>query len=84
MIYVPGDRGKKEEKHPLQRHNHVLVRGGRVKDLPGMKYTAICGKFDLPRLEGRRNARSKFSIQLNRGVKRPHRSDRRYTKFLYH
>jgi small subunit ribosomal protein S12 len=40
----------------------VLVRGGRAKDVPGVKYTAICGKFDLPRLEDRNNGRSKFGM----------------------
>ena len=50
--YIPG------EKHNLQRHSVVLVRGGRVKDLPGVRYTIIRGKFDLQRIESRRRRRS--------------------------
>ena len=52
--YIPG------EKHLLQQHSVVLVRGGRVKDLPGMKYTLIRGKFDLEGLNNRRQGRSKY------------------------
>jgi len=78
LVYVPGDRGKKQEKHPLQKFSVVLVRGGRAKDVPGVKYTAICGKFDLPRLEMRRNGRSKFGM-----VKTYDRVDHRYKKFYY-
>jgi small subunit ribosomal protein S12 len=43
--YIPGIG------HNLQKHSVVLVRGGRVKDLPGMKYTIVRGKFDLRRVE---------------------------------
>lgn len=78
LVYIPGDRGKKEDKHPLQKFSVVLVRGGRAKDVPGVKYTAICGKFDLPRLEMRRNGRSKFGM-----VKTYDRVDHRYRKFYY-
>lgn len=53
--YIPGIG-----QNSLQKHSNVLVRGGRVKDLPGMKYTMIRGKFDFRRLEGRENARSKY------------------------
>jgi small subunit ribosomal protein S12 len=52
--YIPG------EKHNLQRHSVVLVRGGRVKDLPGVRFTIIRGKFDLQRLEMRRRGRSHY------------------------
>lgn len=76
LVYVPGDRDV--DKHPLQKFSQVLVRGGRVKDLPGMKYTAICGKFDLPRLEFRRNGRSRYGMVLTRW-----RVDHRYKKFHY-
>lgn len=53
------------EGHNLQEHSTVLVRGGRVKDLPGVKYKCVRGKFDLPGLIQRRNARSKY------GTKKP-------------
>jgi len=53
--YIPG-RGH----NSLQKHSVVLIRGGRVKDLPGMKYTIIRGKFDLVPLLTRENARSKY------------------------
>jgi len=47
------------EGHNLAEHGIVLVRGGRVKDLPGVKYHLVRGKFDLAGVEGRRKARSK-------------------------
>ena len=53
--YLPGIG-----QNSLQKHSVVLIRGGRVKDLPGMKYTMIRGKYDLRRLEGRENGRSKY------------------------
>jgi len=53
--YIPG-----MGQNNLQKFSVVLVRGGRVKDLPGMKYTLIRGKYDFRRLEGRENARSKY------------------------
>lgn len=76
LVYIPGDRDV--DKHPLQKFSVVLVRGGRVKDVPGMKYTAICGKFDLPSLEDRTNARSKFGVK-----KKVYAIDPRYRKFYY-
>jgi len=53
--YLPGIG-----QNSLQKHSNVLVRGGRIKDLPGTKYTMIRGKFDLVPLQGRENARSKY------------------------
>lgn len=53
--YIPG-----VGQNNLQKHSNVLLRGGRVKDLPGMKYTMIRGKLDFRALEGRENARSKY------------------------
>lgn len=53
--YIPG-----MGHNTLQKHSIALIRGGRVKDLPGMKYTIIRGKFDLQRLHLRRKARSKY------------------------
>jgi small subunit ribosomal protein S12 len=51
--------------HSLSEHGIVLVRGGRVKDLPGVKYHIVRGKFDLAGVEGRKTSRSKY------GTKRP-------------
>jgi small subunit ribosomal protein S12 len=41
----------------------VLIRGGRVKDLPGMKYKCIRGKYDLKPVQGRKQARSKYGVK---------------------
>jgi small subunit ribosomal protein S12 len=49
-------------KHSLQRYSTVLLRGGRVKDLPGVKYRLIRGKFDLKIVFDRAKARSKYGI----------------------
>ena len=53
------------EGHNLAEHSIVLVRGGRVKDLPGVKYNIIRGKFDCSGVEKRMTSRSKY------GAKRP-------------
>jgi len=53
------------EGHNLQEHSIVLVRGGRVKDLPGVRYHIIRGALDAQGVEGRRQGRSKY------GTKRP-------------
>lgn len=57
--YIPG------EGHNLQEHNVVLVRGGRVKDLPGVRYHIVRGTLDSLGVEKRRKGRSKY------GAKRP-------------
>jgi len=57
--YIPG------EGHALQEHNVVLIRGGRVKDLPGVRYHIVRGKLDATGVEGRKRGRSKY------GTKRP-------------
>ena len=57
--YIPG------EGHNLQEHSVVLVRGGRVKDLPGVRYHIIRGALDTLGVEGRNKARSKY------GTKKP-------------
>ncbi len=59
IAYIPG------EGHNLQEHSVVLVRGGRVKDLPGVKYHIVRGVYDAAGVEKRRNSRSKY------GAKRP-------------
>jgi len=57
--YIPG------EGHNLQEHSIVLIRGGRVKDVPGVRYHIVRGALDTQSVNGRTNARSKY------GVKRP-------------
>lgn len=49
--------------HTLAEHSIVLIRGGRVKDLPGVKYHIVRGKFDLLGVEGRKKARSKYGVK---------------------
>ena len=55
--YIPG------EGHRLQKHSIVLVRGGRVKDLPGVKYKAVRGKFDFTGIQARKTSRSKYGTK---------------------
>ena len=62
--YIPG------EGHSLQEHSVVLIRGGRVKDLPGVKYHLVRGKFDLAGVEGRKKARSKYGARKEGGAVR--------------
>lgn len=50
-------------KHSLQRYSTVLIRGGRVRDLPGIKYRIVRGKFDLKQVYERSKARSKYGIR---------------------
>ena len=59
IAYIPG------EGHNLQEHSIVLVRGGRVKDLPGVRYHIVRGSLDLQGVKDRKQARSKY------GAKRP-------------
>jgi len=55
--YIPG------EGHNLQNYSTVLIRGGRVPDLPGVKYRIIRGKLDLSGLKNRRTSRSKYGTK---------------------
>lgn len=55
--YIPG------EGHNLQDYSVVLVRGGRVKDLPGVKYHLIRGKYDFAGLKNRKTSRSKYGTK---------------------
>lgn len=57
--YIPG------EGHNLQEHSIVMIRGGRVKDLPGVRYHIIRGTLDTAGVDGRKQQRSKY------GAKRP-------------
>ena len=59
IAYIP------DEGHGLQEHSIVLIRGGRVKDLPGVRYHVVRGALDATGVEKRRVSRSKY------GVKRP-------------
>lgn len=52
--------------HSLSEHGIVLVRGGRVKDLPGVKYHLVRGKYDLGAVEGRKSSRSIYGAKLAR------------------
>ena len=51
--------------HSLSEHGIVLVRGGRVKDLPGVKYHIVRGKYDLLGVEGRKRSRSSYGTKRN-------------------
>lgn len=55
--YIPG------EGHNLQEHSVVLVRGGRVKDLAGIKYHIVRGAFDLQSIKSRKQGRSKYGTR---------------------
>jgi small subunit ribosomal protein S12 len=55
--YIPG------EGHTLQQYSTVLMRGGRVKDLPGVKYHLVRGKLDLLGLKNRKTSRSKYGTK---------------------
>lgn len=55
--YIPG------EGHELAEHSIVLVRGGRVKDLPGVKYTIVRGKYDTGGVVGRKTSRSRYGVK---------------------
>ncbi|MCD5396511.1 MAG: 30S ribosomal protein S12 [Candidatus Pacebacteria bacterium] len=57
--YIPG------EGHNIQEHSIVLVKGGKVKDLPGIRYKVVRGALDVAGVEGRRQSRSKY------GTKKP-------------
>jgi small subunit ribosomal protein S12 len=59
VTYIPG------EGHNLQEHSVVMIRGGRVKDLPGVRYHVVRGTLDAVGVQGRKQGRSKY------GAKRP-------------
>jgi small subunit ribosomal protein S12 len=61
--HIPG------EGHNLQEHSNVLVRGGRVPDLPGYRYRIVRGAYDTQGVKDRKSSRSKY------GVKRPRAAD---------
>ena len=57
IVYIPG------EGHNLQEHSVVLIRGGRVKDLPGVRYHIIRGVLDTAGVQNRKQARSKYGAK---------------------
>ena len=57
ICYIPG------EGHNLQEHSIVLVRGGRVKDLPGVRYTIVRGALDTAGVQNRRKSRSQYGTK---------------------
>ena len=57
--YIPG------EGHTLQEHSVVLLRGGRVKDLPGVKYHLVGGLLDFKNMKKRKRKRSKYGVKKN-------------------
>ena len=60
--YIPG------EGHELQEHSVVLIRGGRVKDLPGVRYHIIRGALDTTGVANRRQGRSKYGAKRSKGL----------------
>jgi len=58
--YIPG------EGHNLQEHSIVLIRGGRVKDLPGVRYHVVRGKYDTAGVEDRKQQRSKYGTKKSK------------------
>ena len=58
--YIPG------EEHNLQEHSIVLVRGGRVRDLPGVRYHIVRGTLDALGVDGRKRSRSKYGAKKSK------------------
>ena len=58
IAYIPG------EGHNLQEHSMVLVRGGRVKDLPGVRYHIVRGSLDTAAVKNRKQSRSKYGAKM--------------------
>ncbi len=57
--YIPGER------HNVQEHSIVLIRGGRVRDLPGVRYHIVRGVYDVAGVEGRKQGRSKYGTKTS-------------------
>ena len=64
IAYIP------DEGHTLQEHSIVLIRGGRVKDLPGVRYHIVRGALDATGVEKRRRSRSKYGVKLPKAAKK--------------
>jgi len=63
--YIPG------EGHNLQEHSIVLVRGGRVKDLPGVRYKVVRARYDTQGVDGRKRSRSLYGVKKGKGGDAP-------------
>lgn len=61
--YIPG------EGHNLQEHSIILLRGGKVKDLPGVRYTIVRGVYDTSGVEGRKQSRSRYGAKKEKAKK---------------
>ncbi|NDC43394.1 MAG: 30S ribosomal protein S12, partial [Chitinophagia bacterium] len=61
IAYIPG------EGHNLQEHSIVLIRGGRVKDLPGVRYHIVRGALDTAGVKDRKKSRSKYGTKKDKG-----------------
>lgn len=61
--YIPG------EGHNLQEHSIVMIRGGRVKDLPGVRYHIVRGVYDTQGVDGRRRSRSVYGAKKPKAAK---------------
>jgi small subunit ribosomal protein S12 len=59
-VYIPG------EGHNLQEHSIVLVRGGRVRDLPGVRYKVVRGTLDTQGVKNRKQARSRYGAKRDK------------------
>ncbi len=59
VAYIPG------EGHNLQEHSVVMVKAGRKRDLPGVKYTVVRGKYDTEGVKNRKKARSKYGVKAS-------------------
>ena len=64
IAYIP------DEGHTLQEHSIVLIRGGRVKDLPGVRYHVVRGALDATGVEKRRRSRSKYGDKRPKAAKK--------------
>jgi len=65
IAYIPG------EGHNLQEHSIVLIRGGRVKDLPGVRYHIVRGSLDTAGVKDRKKSRSKYGTKKEKGGAKP-------------
>ena len=65
IAYIPG------EGHNLQEHSIVLIRGGRVKDLPGVRYHIVRGSLDTAGVKDRKKSRSKYGTKKEKGGTKP-------------
>jgi small subunit ribosomal protein S12 len=65
IAYIPG------EGHNLQEHSIVLIRGGRVKDLPGVRYHILRGTLDAAGVNDRRQSRSKYGAKAPKAAATP-------------